>query len=885
MFCVAALLPAMTVLAIADRIATREADDASEQSLRSDAKGFALDVYSRLELASTALATVQPDGVVERDLSIYFDEISRLQKTESRPASGGFDARSEPSLRASPAGVRLAVALAPGGGHRVVLLRDLPSGDAMLSATLKPSFLWGKPDEMGNRIRLCVKAGPQQLFCGGAAERSAADIHTRSAEWQLFLKPKFGTDGWTFVAVGPAPQRPLAYTGLLVPMAIGVLLLALLLSSMQIRRVLVPLDSLLQKIRALGSVPFTVQDVGGKDEFEVLSKTFEGMGAQIGQQMETLHMLAKVDRQILAREPLEGVIDEVLSHLQRHADATLAIVIARGSGAECHVRRRSSRETVVMQLADMLPMSTLGEDGGPASLPLTDIPPGPLRDWFGSCGDGHVLLLPVQHPSSASAPPLCVLLGMAGSTEVAASELVRAVDLGERIAVALAFERHEHRLVRQARLDPLTGLPNRLAAHEALESQIEASDAADTGFATAFLDLDRFKTINDGLGHAFGDALLSEIARRIRVAVDPGTFVARLGGDEFFLILPGVTGQAQAIELVHGLERAFDLPVVVGQREFQQKFSIGVAFYPTDGIDPASLIRAADMAMYEVKKAGGGDSAFFLATMNTAAQGRLRMENELRAAIHERRITLHYQPRVDSRSGRVVGLEALARWIQPDGVVVPPTEFISLAEECGLIDELGEMVIDEACRQLTAWRAMRLHPPRVGVNVSGHQLASGSLVPTLAAALARWNLDPACLEIEVTETWLMRDSESGGNQLQAVRALGLQVAIDDFGTGYSSLAYLASLPSDTLKIDRAFVVELARGDREAAAIVRFIIGIAHDLGKEVVAEGVESMDQVHMLAAWGCHTIQGYVYARPLPVEDVTRLLVAGSVLQPPSPA
>ena len=256
----------------------------------------------------------------------------------------------------------------------------------------------------------------------------------------------------------------------------------------------------------------------------------------------------------------------------------------------------------------------------------------------------------------------------------------------------------------------------------------------------------------------------------------------------------------------------------------------------------------------------------------------------LRTAIHERRIALYYQPRVDSRSGRVIGLEALVRWIEPDGRVIPPTEFIGLAEECGLIDELGALVMDEACRQLSTWQAMDLHPPRVGVNVSGHQLDSGALVPTLSAAMARWAVEPGCVEIEVTETALVRDSESGSRQLDAVRALGVQVAIDDFGTGYSSLAYLTRLPSDTLKIDRAFVVDLARGDRAAEAVVRSIIGIARDLGKAVVAEGVESMDQVRALGDWGCHTIQGFIYARPLPAEAATRLLAEGGILQPSGP-
>jgi diguanylate cyclase (GGDEF)-like protein len=819
---------------------------------------------------------------VRRDLSLYFDAIGRIDAAPGRPAPAGLEADWPASLLALPADARLAV-LPAAGGQRVVLVRRAQAG-GVLAAAVRPSFLWGESEDIGSHARLCAYDGPRRLFCGGAPASEVDDDATRVAEWPLFLKPSFGVADWRFVARGPAPRRAQAYTGLLLPVAIGVLLLALLLSSLQIRRVLVPLDELMRRIRAFGGSAAAAPEIAGADEFEMLARTFDGMGARIGQQMETLHMLARVDRQILAREPLESVVEAVLARIQHLAgDATVAIVVAHGDGvhaAECHGRARGARETVVFGLPHMPAMPAAGDAGDDAGVPLQALAPGPLRDWFARCGDTCVRMLPIDHAESASVP-LCVAIGADAGPGVPAAALARVRELAERIAVALAFERHEKRLVQQARRDPLTGLPNRLAAFEALDAHIAATAAGGAGFATAFLDLDRFKSINDGLGHAFGDAILVEIARRIRAAVAPGDFVARLGGDEFFLILPGVTGEAEAARAMRRLSGAFARPVVLGQREFDQRFSVGVAFHPADGTDAAALIRAADMAMYRVKKAGGNDSGFFDAAMDRAAQARLRMENDLRAAIHERRIVLHYQPRVDSRSGRIVGLEALARWGHPERGLIAPDRFIGLAEECGLIDELGWLVADEACRQLAAWRAGGLRPPRVGVNVSGQQLGSGALVPSLSAALARWQLEPGCLEIEVTETALVRDSESGGRQLQAARALGVQVAIDDFGTGYSSLAYLTRLPSDTLKVDRAFVVELERGDRAAEAVVRSIIGIARDLGKAVVAEGVESMAQVRALEALGCHVIQGFVYARPLPAEAVTRLLAEGGILQP----
>jgi diguanylate cyclase (GGDEF)-like protein len=881
MFCVAALLPAITVLAVADRVASREAEQASARSLRSEAKNFAISVYSRLQLAADVLETARGEDAASRRLSPYFDRIVHFDPAAGAAVPRGVDAGWIPILRALPPGKRLIVLPTPDAGQRVALVRRGDGEGGLVVAALRPAFLWGEPEDMGSYTRLCAYDGPKELFCGGGAALAANDRATRLAEWPLFLKPGFGTGDWKFAARGPAPQRPQAYAGLLVPVAIGILLLALLLSSVQIRRVLVPLDDLVRRIRAFGGNAVADPEIATGDEFEMLSRTFDGMGARIGQQLDMLQMLARVDRQILARQPLASVFETVLSRMQQFADgATVGIVVAGGEpvqAAECHGRPRGAHETIVLGLPCMPALSAT--DAETAGVPLQAWPPGPLRDWFESCGDSHVQTLPIEH--AGTTVTLCVLIGVGDGRGLPAPLLGRIRDLGERIAVALAFERHERRLVQQARRDPLTGLPNRLAAFEALDAHIAAAAAGGGGFATAFLDLDRFKSINDGLGHASGDEILVEIARRIRAGAAPRDFVARLGGDEFFLILPDVADEAEATRAMRRLAGAFARPLVLGNREFEQRYSVGIAFHPSDGTDAAALIRAADMAMYRVKKAGGNDSGFFDPAMDEIAQARLRMENDLRAAIQQRMIALHYQPRVDSRSGRIVGLEALARWEHRERGAIDPKQFIGLAEECGLIDELGGLVIDEACRQIAAWRDQGLQPPRVGVNVSAHQLESGALIPSLSSALARWKLEPECLEIEVTETALIRDSESGGRQLQAARELGVQVAIDDFGTGYSSLAYLTRLPSDTLKIDRTFVVDLERGEPGADAIVRSIIGIARDLGKAVVAEGLESIDQVRVLAAWGCHTIQGFVYARPLPVEAATTLLAAGGHLQP----
>jgi diguanylate cyclase (GGDEF)-like protein len=417
----------------------------------------------------------------------------------------------------------------------------------------------------------------------------------------------------------------------------------------------------------------------------------------------------------------------------------------------------------------------------------------------------------------------------------------------------------------------LTGLPNRVLLRDRIQQAIAQAHRGASQLAVLFIDLDRFKTINDSLGHQLGDRLLQSVASRILVCVREGDTVARVGGDEFVIVIPGVEhandAAAVAGKILEVLSSAFHLH----GNDLHVAASIGISLYPSDGADAETLMRNADTAMYHAKDMGRANFQFFTQHMNAAAQQRLTLENALRRALEQREFQLEYQPLFDLRDRRITGFEALLRWHPQGGEPVPPVEFIGAAEDSGLIVPIGEWVLKEALRQGRAWQEMG-HPLMVAVNVSAKQLARSSFVERLRSLIQETGIDPRLVELEVTESVIIEGAGEARAALDHIAALGVGLAIDDFGTGYSGLAYLKRLPIDTLKIDQSFVRDLTL-DPDDAAIVTAIVAMARSLGVDVVAEGVETEEQVAELKRLGCHRAQGYLLARPMPGPAATKLL------------
>ena len=411
--------------------------------------------------------------------------------------------------------------------------------------------------------------------------------------------------------------------------------------------------------------------------------------------------------------------------------------------------------------------------------------------------------------------------------------------------------------------DPLTGLPNRLALNMRLNQALPEARRHGWNVALMFIDLDRFKIINDTLGHSIGDELLREVACRLMRVVRESDFVARLGGDEFVVLLPDIVGAADAATVASKILASFANPVIVDDVELHSSPSIGISVFPTDGIDGVTILKNADTAMYCAKAAGRNNYQFFAADMNLAATQRLDLEGKLRHALARNEFSLVFQPQVHASTGLPNGVEALLRWHHPVDGNIPPALFIPIAEETGLIVPLGEWVLRAACYELKRWLDAGLPPIKMAVNVSARQLRRRDFVETVAGVLVESDLPPELLELEVTESVAMENPEESISLLQALRRMGVTIAIDDFGTGYSSLAYLKRLPIDNLKIDRSFVADIEH-DLNDRAIAFGTIALAHSLGLSVIAEGVETEDQFDLLSGNGCDEIQGYLFSRPL---------------------
>jgi len=442
----------------------------------------------------------------------------------------------------------------------------------------------------------------------------------------------------------------------------------------------------------------------------------------------------------------------------------------------------------------------------------------------------------------------------------------------------------EQRLMKLAHFDTLTGLPNRSQFYASLTHSLSQAAEHQWAVAVLFMDIDRFKNINDTLGHTIGDDLLRQFSSRLVDCLRVRDTIGRFGGDEFATILVLPEGVQHAVGVVEKIREAMRKPFDLQGHEVTVTVSIGISVFPEDGVDADTLIQYADTAMYRAKEAGRDAFRFFTAEMNAQSMARLDMENALRRAIDNEEFVLFFQPKVNIISGRISGAEALIRWRRPGHGMVSPALFIPLLEETGLIVRVGNWVLDEACKKISEWGASSIGPVHLSVNVSGIQFFVGGLEEEVLKAISKHDIAPDLLELELTESSLMSNAEETIAVLRNLKALGIQISIDDFGTGYSSLAYLKRFPIDKLKIDIAFVREVT-SNPDDAAIVLAIISMAHSMKLEVIAEGVENDAQLAYLRRHGCDEMQGYYFSRPVPQEEFEQMLMAGKLLQAPQDA
>lgn len=705
----------------------------------------------------------------------------------------------------------------------------------------------GKPHRLGWLV---------QAILAGRAEGSG-EARTPQGETRLvaFARLNGGTEGGVYVAVSFSKQRVLGevltdfrlnllFLGLFTALTLGA---AWFLSEAVVVR---PLSMLVRAAKRIAAGDFSARTdlAAGRGELSELARAFDEMAGSLEQSFLRIQRIMEVAPEAIIMSDADGHIVMANAHTEKLFGYTRQELIGKpieilvpADLRAAHVKDRSSYSH-----------KPVTRDMGEKRL-----------DLKGQRKDGTVF------PVDISLAPL--------KTEQGIWVVAAVRDVSER-------KHFEAEILHQATHDALTGLPNRTLFRELLIYGMAQAKRAENLLAVLFLDLDGFKNINDTLGHAEGDELLRATARRIVDVLRKDDVVARQGGDEFTILLQGIKVAQDITLIADKLLEAIAQPFVSGSHKIHITSSIGITVFPFDDNDVDNLLRNADTAMYQAKADGKNAFRFYTAEMNAAMRTRLEVESGLREALRDNQFVLHYQPQVSVETGRILGVEALIRWQHPVQGLVAPAAFVSIAEENGLIEPIGEWVLTTACRQIQTWRAMGLGDIKVAVNLSARQFHRPNLLDVVQRILAETGVDgcPWLLELELTESMVMRDVEKNVVTLKRLREMGLLLSIDDFGTGYSSLSYLKRFPINMLKIDRSFIDGVTT-NADDAAIATAIVNLGHSMKLSVIAEGVETEQQWNWLRESGCDEAQGYHFGRPMPADELEALLHAGNPL--PAPA
>jgi diguanylate cyclase (GGDEF)-like protein len=602
------------------------------------------------------------------------------------------------------------------------------------------------------------------------------------------------------------------------------------------------------------------------------------MAGKLGQQFNSMSTMADIDRLILSSFDAGYIVTTVLEHAEKLTLCSSAAIIefdelkaGEGKLSVQSVENSSKSFEQYLQIssADILVLNDNPEHLliRPGENHLT------FMEDLVQQGMSKLLLLPIFIKQRLAA---VIVFSYLDSYFISDEEIEQLRKFSDHVAVALSNASWEEKLYNHAHYDSLTGLPNRVLLHDRLEQAIARAQRNKCHAAIIFVDLDRFKLINDSMGHSEGDKLLKNIAVLLSDSVRNVDTVVRFGGDEFVVVIPDIDSTKNIVtelgsiadKILENTSKRIELM----NRKVQTGLSIGIAVYPEDGETPDELVKNADAAMYHAKEQGRGCYKFYAPELNEDSLHRVAVEQELHQALQNKEFKLVYQPKVDCMSGRLIAAEALIRWHHPERGLVPPDDFIGIAEETGLIRVIGEWVLREACRQAREWLDAGLPQVRIAVNVSPIQFREDDMANKVATILQGFQLPADAIELEVTEGAVMENTETSIRKLHDLNNMGIRLSIDDFGTGYSSLSYLGKLPIHALKIDQSFIMDMTE-DKSARAIVSSTIFLAHTLGLEVVAEGVETEAHRKILQEWHCDELQGYLISKPLYADRFKALL------------
>jgi len=890
--------------------------------INGSAQSFSRELRGRLELADAMAryltsADAGSGGVLLRERMLTTDAFDGVVLVPFREPARAGNGQPDPTAAIAAvgpgdrlkleAGQSLLEVVAPEAGHIGVYLMHLVSAANSPQIALfefDPAWLWQGAEELPNQESMVVVDASEHVVFEGTAlppelvrlfARSAIGQHSQGQpvlrDWQQggaawrgamvrvdVQSTRLSGAAWNTVVYGKLSQAgpaALSFIDDLLPLlllgALAVGLATWYLSG-RWQPVLIRLDAALAALRHGQFQRVSLH--GAADTPRTVAQSYNLAITALESKWTAQEQLAGIDRLLLEAKDLEQSIEPILLRVCALTSAQVAAValldrdapgharsfVAGADGALCPVSRINLEEETTLSLQD----APQGIAVQPHHLERYSFL-APLRER----GAEHCYVWPIFAGSEVAAMLSVGYQGIMQPSE----DLVRyGAQCTSRLQIALSNQDCDARLYRQAHFDSLTSLPNRVLFRDRLAQELaDATDGSARG-ALLYVDLDHFKRVNDTVGHSAGDQLLTIVAQRLRSCVKEGDTVARLGGDEFTVILRQVPSAEAANEIAQRIIESLQRPVNIAGRDHQVRASIGITRFPEDGNTIEELLRNADLAMYQAKDGGRSRAVFF---DNKMARASMQLaESGLFRAVRRREFALYYQPQYALQNGELVALEALVRWQHPREGLRFPKDFVPAAEQCGLIVEIGTWVLESACRQLAMWREDGIAPSRLALNVSVQQLRAGDFVQLVSDTLQRMGLPPQILELEVTEAVFAE--EDARLALRNLAALGVRVALDDFGTGYSSLNYLRQHRVDAIKIDRSFMSEVP-DNYQATTLLATIIDMAHALGKQVVAEGVETLPQLDFLRQRGCDVAQGFVLARPLNVADVTERLAQRS--------
>lgn len=873
-FLLAALLP-ITGLAVYAYLKLGEnLVESAHHRLVSDAKSYGMSLVEELNRSADALQMLIDASETVPEASPDFASIrAGLPPGESAPAPGQFRLR---LIEDRPPELIAGLAVEPRA--LVAQLEALPfwnidaAPEHFCVFGAGSEVLYCSPGLAGVRGDLIPPAYRDQNTAAGETEIAGAAYLL--GFWRARYLPTLDSPGFVVMVATPKSLELAELAAYRSAFSAAVLLsiaLAAGLAFSQLRRQLAPLVRLQASTQRLSAGELDARsDIQGEDEFGQLGRAFDQMAGRLQQKFQVLELLSKLDRAVLDSSDRQVVVQAMLEEIQLAVPCDCAGVLAfdEDGNRQLWLSERaadgsSGLKCIHVPAYEWAPVERLRSWQGfdTAMLPVTDLQ--------ARCEQPIVRVL--AFPAYLGRRLDSVLLLAYSVLPESLDEIVQTCrSLADRLSISASSLARERMLYQQAHHDALTQLPNRLLLRDRIQQSLVQADRTQTAVALMFVDLDRFKQVNDSLGHAEGDALLVEYARRLLRDRRQGDTVARLGGDEFVVLvpdLPRAAAYARMDRMVRDLSATLAAPLVLGGQTIVSTASIGIALYPDNAGTAEELLKRADAAMYESKRRGSGAYCFYTSNFSALTRERFELTQELREAIGRGEFLLYYQPKVDARSGELVGAEALLRWNSPKRGQVLPGHFVGLLEEMGLSTWLGEWVLAQACAQMRAWDQAGFQAFPVSINFSPLQFERTPVLQRVRAALAQHQLEPGRLELEILESMAASESPAIRQALVELRRFGVSIALDDFGTGFSSLVNLTGLPADVLKLDRVFVQSVCAEPRQRE-VVELIVSLARVMQLKVVAEGVETEAQRALLPELGCDVLQGYLIGYPVAPEE-----------------